>query len=115
MVRYLILPSNAGGAGGHVPPCTPFVTIFSLSLYLRSGTFSNDLFWYNLIRSFIRNLWNAEPIYKLIQYIEANPVRKKLAKKPEEWCLGSAYARVSKIGLLPDEFGLPVRVLDVKR
>ncbi len=64
---------------------------------------------------FDRNLWNAEPIYKSIRYIEANPVRKKLAKRPEEWRWGSAYARVRGAGLLPDESGLPVRMLDVKR
>ena len=57
---------------------------------------------------FDRNLWNAKAIHESIKYIEANPVRKGLVAKPEEWEWSSAHARKSSKGLIPDIFQLPV-------
>jgi putative transposase len=57
---------------------------------------------------FDRNLWNAQAIHQSIEYIEENPVRKKLAVSPERYLWSSAYARENNYGLVPDQFRLPV-------
>ncbi len=57
---------------------------------------------------FDRNLWNAKAIHDSIGYIEANPVRSRLAESPEEWEWSSVYARVHNKGTVPDTFALPV-------
>ena len=57
---------------------------------------------------FDRNLWNSQAIHKAIEYIEANPVRKKLAVIPEEFKWSSAYARTNDVGVVPDRFDIPV-------
>jgi putative transposase len=51
---------------------------------------------------FDRNLWNAKAIHDSIKYIEANPVRSRLAAYPEEWPWSSAYARSHMEGVIPD-------------
>ena len=57
---------------------------------------------------FDRNIWNVKAIYDSIEYIENNPVRKKLVAAPEEWRWSSAYARKMKTGVIPDIFNMPV-------
>jgi putative transposase len=64
---------------------------------------------------FDRNLWNAKAIHDSINYIEANPVRKGLVAKPDEWQWSSASARKRKVGLVPDYFQLPVLMLNPQR
>ena len=56
---------------------------------------------------FDRNLWSAEAVHSSIKYIEANPVRAELAKKPEDWKWSSARARKYQEGLMPDDFDIP--------
>jgi len=41
---------------------------------------------------FDRNLWSAKAVHSSIKYIEANPVRAELTKKPEDWNWSSARA-----------------------
>lgn len=57
-----------------------------------------------------RNLWNGKAIHNSIGYIEANPVRAKLALTPEEWKWSSAFARNAGKGVIPDIFKLPVEM-----
>jgi putative transposase len=57
---------------------------------------------------FDRNLWNPEAIHQSIRYIEANPVRKKLADSPEKYQWSSAFARANSTGVVPDKFNMPV-------
>jgi putative transposase len=64
---------------------------------------------------FDRNLWNAKAIHDSIGYIEANPVRRKLAICPEEYPWSSAYARYRNQGLVPDKFTMPVVMLDAQK
>jgi REP element-mobilizing transposase RayT len=59
---------------------------------------------------FDRNLWNSQAIHQSIEYIESNPVRKKLVKRPEEYPWSSAYARQNKNGVIPDRFAMPVKM-----
>jgi len=54
-----------------------------------------------------RNLWTAKAVRSSIKYIEANPVRKELVKKPEDWKWSSASARSYQKGLIPDDFDIP--------
>lgn len=61
---------------------------------------------------FDRNLWEPKAIHAAIGYIEANPVRKKLAINPEEYQWSSAYARSVNAGLVPDHFNIPVILPD---
>ena len=61
---------------------------------------------------FDRNLWNSMAIHQSIEYIEANPVRRKLAASPEHYRWSSAYARVNKESVIPDSFHLPVVLLN---
>lgn len=61
---------------------------------------------------FDRNLWEPKAIHAAIGYIEANPVRKKLAINPEEYQWSSAYARRMNAGLVPDYFNIPVILPD---
>jgi len=58
-------------------------------------------FW--LAESFdhlVRDHWEFEAIRR---YIEANPVRKKLAAVPQEWPWSSAFSRAKGAGLIPDK------------
>jgi putative transposase len=64
---------------------------------------------------FDRNLWNPKAIHDSIEYIEANPVRKKLCTSPEQYRWSSAYAREQNKGLVPDRFNMPVAMLDPRR
>jgi len=57
---------------------------------------------------FDRNLWNAKAIHSAINYIEANPVRAGHVKTSENWPWSSARARMTKTGLVPDNFYVPV-------
>lgn len=57
---------------------------------------------------FDRNLWNSVPIYNSIQYIEANPVRKKLALKSSDYRWSSAYARKNNVEPVADLFDIPI-------
>ena len=61
---------------------------------------------------FDRNLCNGIAIHKSIEYIEANPVRRKLARSPSEYRWSSAYAREREIGFIPDRFNMPVAMLN---
>lgn len=61
---------------------------------------------------FDRNLWNPMAIHQSIEYIEANPVRRKLAVSPEQYRWSSAYARAKKEGVIPDSFHSPVALLN---
>ena len=63
---------------------------------------------------FYRNLWNGIAIHKSIEYIEANPVRRKRAAIPSEYGWSSAYARERESGLIPDRFNMPVALLNSK-
>ena len=54
-----------------------------------------------------RNLQSAKVIHASIQYIEANPVRTKLAENPEDWKWSSARVRRYQEGLLPDDIDIP--------
>jgi len=56
---------------------------------------------------FDRNLWSSKAILYSINYIEANPVRAKLVKNPEDWQWSSYRARKYKEGLEPDDFEIP--------
>ncbi|MBN2037614.1 MAG: transposase [Chitinispirillaceae bacterium] len=58
---------------------------------------------------FDRNAWHEPVINRMIRYIENNPVRKNLVKRPEEWPWSSAFTRYHKTGMLPDKVCLPVR------
>ncbi len=61
---------------------------------------------------FDRNLWNAKAIHNAIEYIEANPVRRGLVFGPEEYRWSSAYARVTNLGVAPDNCHMPVLMLN---
>jgi len=61
---------------------------------------------------FDRNLWNGIAIHQSIEYIEANPTRRKLASSPSEYRWSSAHARERKSGLIPDRFTMPVAMLN---
>jgi len=63
---------------------------------------------------FDRNLWNGIAIQKSIEYIEANPVRRKRAAIPSEYRWSSAYTRERESGLIPDRFNMPVALLNPK-
>ena len=54
-----------------------------------------------------RNLWTAKAVHASIKYVEANPVRKELVKRPEDWKWSSARAREYQEGLMPDDFDIP--------
>ena len=43
-----------------------------------------------------------------INYIEANPVRAGYVETPEEWPCSSARARMTRTGLVPDDYYVPV-------
>ena len=57
-----------------------------------------------------RNLWKVHTIYKEIDYMHANPVRKGLCERPEEWTYSSAayWAGQRHVPLKIDE-SLPPR------
>ncbi len=59
---------------------------------------------------FDRNVWNAKDIGNTISYIEANPIRQGLAFQSEEWKWSSAYSRKTKIGLIPDDCTMHIRL-----
>jgi putative transposase len=61
---------------------------------------------------FDRNLWNPKAVHQSIAYIEANPVRKNLVVCPEEYPWSSAHARENRTGLIPDQFSMPVTMLN---
>jgi putative transposase len=61
---------------------------------------------------FDRNLWDSAAIYNSIQYIEANPVRKRLSLKPIDYRWSSAYARKNNIEPVPDLFDIPIVTLN---
>jgi hypothetical protein len=61
---------------------------------------------------FDRNIWNPDVVLQSINYIEANPVRKKLSLTPEACRWSSAYARVNKKGVIPDGFTIPVKMIN---
>jgi putative transposase len=41
-----------------------------------------------------RNLWEPRYVWEMIDYIHANPVRRGLCRRPEEWPWSSARAYV---------------------
>ena len=55
-----------------------------------------------------RNIVNSKAIYNSIKYIENNPVRTGMVMTPEEWPWSSAYARIQKKHVIPDEFNTPI-------
>lgn len=57
---------------------------------------------------FDRNLWNPLAVHQSIEYIEANPVRRKITDTPYEYTWSSAHARANKTGVIPDKFTMPV-------
>jgi putative transposase len=57
---------------------------------------------------FDRNLWNSKAIFDSMKYIEANPVRSGLVESSEDWPWSSASTRKTRMGVVPDSFGLPV-------
>jgi putative transposase len=59
---------------------------------------------------FDRNLWNPQAIHQAIEYIEANPVRKKLAENPEKYRWSSAYAKMHNEGVVPDGFNMSIKM-----
>jgi putative transposase len=59
---------------------------------------------------FDRNLWNPKAVHASIEYIEANPVRRMLARSPAEYQWSSAYARETGKGVVPDVFNMPVKL-----
>jgi hypothetical protein len=61
---------------------------------------------------FDRNLWNPMAIHQAIEYIEANPVRRKPAISPEQYRWSSSYARATREGVIPDSFCLPMALLN---
>jgi len=61
---------------------------------------------------FDRNLWNGIAINKSIEYIEANPVRRKLSDIPSEYRWSSAYAREKNSGLISGRFNVQVAMLN---
>jgi putative transposase len=52
-----------------------------------------------------RNLWNTGPVYRVIRYIETNPVKAGIVDSPEKYRWSSAWARMTGEGAVPD----PVR------
>ena len=63
---------------------------------------------------FDRNLWTAKAIHYSINYIEANPVRAGYVETPEEWPWSSARARMTRTGLVPDDYHVPVHEIIVR-
>jgi putative transposase len=61
---------------------------------------------------FDRNLWNAKAIHNAIGYIEANPVRRGHVSAPEEYRWSSSFARVTNRGVAPDNYNMPVLILN---
>ena len=61
-------------------------------------------FWQKA-RGYDRNLWEARYVWQMIDYIHANPVRRSLCERPEDWPWSSAanYAR-SRTGPLTIAF-----------
>ena len=57
-----------------------------------------------------RNMWDASPVHHAIRYIEGNPVRAGLVQSPEQWRWSSAWARHQRLGVIPDECNLPIRM-----
>jgi putative transposase len=64
---------------------------------------------------FDRNLWNAIAMKQSIEYIEANPIRKKLVVEPEKYRWSSAYARLNGVGVIADRFNMPVAMLNPQK
>jgi putative transposase len=64
---------------------------------------------------FDRNLWNENAVAAEIDYIHANPVRKQLCEKPEDWPWSSAadYAGLRQGPLAIDFHSLP-RVVHIE-
>jgi hypothetical protein len=61
---------------------------------------------------FDSNIWNPEVVHHSINYIEANPVRKKLSIAPETYKWSSEYPRVNDKGVIPDVFNMPVKMIN---
>jgi putative transposase len=80
---------------------------------LKKGEFASFLFW-QPGGGFDRNLWNPKAIHDSISYIEANPVRRKLASTPEAWRWSSAFGRACNFGLVPDEFHASVVMINAQ-
>ena len=88
-------------------------TFESFTVYNKYKARSIFRFWQKS-GGFDRNLWHAKAIRNAINYIEANPVKKKLAQYPENYKWSSAYARANNVGLIPDTFQMPVELLNPK-
>ena len=43
-------------------------------------------------------------------FMEVNPVRAELVENPEDWKWSSARAREYQVGLLPDDFDIPIKI-----
>jgi putative transposase len=56
-----------------------------------------------------RNLWEPRPIWEMIDYIHANPVRRGLCERPEHWPWSSAggYRGLEPDDLIVDRSSLP--------
>ena len=66
-------------------------------------------FWQKA-RGYDRNLWEPRYVYEMIDYIHANPVRRNLCDRPEDWRWSSAvdYAGI-RSGPIAIDFGsLPI-------
>jgi putative transposase len=60
-------------------------------------------------RGYDRNLWEPRPIWEMIDYIHANPVRRGLCTRPEDWPWSSAadYLEGRQGFLIIDRASLP--------
>jgi putative transposase len=65
-------------------------------------------FWQRA-RGYDRNVWEPRYVFQLIDYIHANPVRRELCERPEDWAWSSAadYAGFQKRPLKIDFESLP--------
>jgi putative transposase len=77
------------------------------SFLIKSRNEKEFIFWQKG-GGFDRNLWNTKAIHDSINYIETNPVRSLFVTSPDEWQWSSAFARVHKVGVIPDVFSMPV-------
>jgi hypothetical protein len=51
-----------------------------------------------------------QAIHQVIEYIEANPIRKKLVERPEKYRWSSAYVKMHNEAAVPDGFNVPVKM-----
>lgn len=68
-------------------------------------------FWQRA-RGYDRNLWEPRYVFNMIDYIHANPVRRNLCERPEDWRWSSAgdYAGTRQGPLSVDFQSLPIRL-----